>query len=47
MVPSNCLSSDTVKELIRLSDIDPRALTEIETNLSEYLLKVKPQAMTD
>ena len=38
---------DTVKELIRLSDIDPRALTEIETNLSEYLLKVKPQAMTD
>ena len=38
---------DTVKELIRLSDIDPRALTDIETNLSEYLLKVKPQAMSD
>ena len=34
---------DTVKEVIRLSDIDPRALPEIETNLSEYLLKVKPK----
>ena len=34
---------DTIKEVIRLSDIDPRALPEIETNLSEYLLKVKPK----
>ncbi len=33
---------DTVKEVVRLSDIDPKALIEIETNLSEYLLKVKP-----
>lgn len=34
---------DTVKEVIRLSDIDPRALPEMETNLSEYLLRVKPK----
>ena len=33
---------DTVKEVVKLSDIDPKALVEIETNLSEYLLKVKP-----
>lgn len=32
---------DTVKEVIRLSDIDPKALPEMETKLSEYLLKVK------
>ena len=37
------LDIDTIKEVIRLSDIDPRALVEIETNLSEYLLKVKPK----
>ncbi|MBR2713096.1 MAG: PH domain-containing protein [Bacilli bacterium] len=34
---------DTVKEVIRLSDVDPRALVELETNLSEYLTKVKPK----
>ena len=34
---------DTVKEVIRLSDIDPRALPEVETNLSEYLLRIKPK----
>ena len=33
---------DTVKEVIKLSNIDPKALVEIETNLSEYLLRVKP-----
>ena len=33
---------DTVKEVVKLSNIDPKALVEIETNLSEYLLKVKP-----
>ena len=36
------LEIDTVKEVIKLSDLDPRALPEMETNLSEYLLKVKP-----
>ena len=33
---------DTVKEVVKLSDIDPKALVEIETNLSEYLLSIKP-----
>lgn len=33
---------DTIKEVIRLSDFDPKALVELETNLSEYLLNVKP-----
>jgi len=33
---------DTVKEVVKLSNIDPKALVEIETNLSEYLLKIKP-----
>jgi len=37
------LDIDTIKEVIRLSDLDPKALVEIETNLSEYLLKVKPK----
>lgn len=37
------LDIDTVKEVIRLSDIDPKALVDIETNLSEYILKVKPR----
>ena len=32
---------DTVKEFIAISNIDPKALPEIETNLSEYLLKIK------
>jgi hypothetical protein len=32
---------DTVKEFIALSNIDPKALPEIETSLSEYLLKIK------
>ena len=37
------LDIDTAKEVIKLSNIDPRALVEIETNLSEYLLKIKPR----
>ena len=37
------LDIDTIKEVIRLSDLDPRCLVELETNLSEYLLKVKPK----
>ena len=32
---------DTVKEFIGLSNLDPKALPEIETNLSEYLLRIK------
>lgn len=35
---------DTVKEVIKLSNIDPKALPEMETKLSEYLLRVKPKA---
>lgn len=38
---------DTVKEVVDLSDIDPKALVEIETQLSEYLLKVKPCYMKE
>ena len=34
---------DTIKEVIRLSDLDPRSLVDIETNLSEYLTKIKPK----
>lgn len=37
------LDIDTIKEVIKLSDIDPRALVEIESNLSEYLTKIKPR----
>lgn len=32
---------DTVKEFIAISNLDPKALPEIETNLSEYLLRIK------
>lgn len=34
---------DTVKEVVKFSYIDCRALVEIETNLSEYLLRTKKQ----
>ena len=34
---------DTVKEMVQLSNLDPRSLVEIETNLSEYLLTMKPK----
>lgn len=36
------LEMDTVKEVVILSNIDPKALIDIETNLTEYLIKVKP-----
>ena len=32
---------DTVKEVVEVSNLDPKSLPEVETNLSEYLLKVK------
>lgn len=37
------LDIDTVKEVIRLSNLDQKALVEIETNLSEYILEIKPK----
>ena len=36
---------DTVKEVVEVSNLDPKSLPEVETNLSEYLLKVKPKVM--
>ena len=36
---------DTVKEVVEVSNLDPKSLPEVETNLSEYLLKVKPKAL--
>lgn len=38
---------DTVKEVVQLSNLDPRSLTEVETNLSEYLLKEKPRILRE
>ena len=32
---------DTIKEVVVLSNIDCRALPEIETNMSEYMIKMK------
>ena len=40
------LDIDTVKEVIRLSNLDQKALVEIETNLSEYILEIKPKTDT-
>jgi hypothetical protein len=40
------LDIDTVKEVIRLSNLDSKALVEIETNLSEYILEIKPKTDT-
>ena len=40
------LDIDTVKEIIRLSNLDQKALVEIETNLSEYILEIKPKTDT-
>lgn len=34
---------DTVKEVVRLMYLDYRSLVEIETNLSEYLLRTKKE----
>lgn len=39
------LNIDTVKEVVQLSNLDPRCLNEVETNLSEYLLKEKPKIL--
>ena len=36
---------DTAKEVVTLSDLDPKSLPEIETNLSEYLLHEKPKIL--
>ena len=36
---------DTAKEVVHLTDLDPRSLPEIETNLSEYLLHEKPKIL--
>lgn len=36
---------DTVKEVVKFSNLDPRCLPEVETNLSEYLLKEKPKIL--
>lgn len=38
---------DTIKEVVQLSNLDPRSLTEVETNLSEYLLKEKPKFLKE
>ena len=38
---------DTVKEVVQLSNLDPKSLVEIETNLSEYLLKMKPDMVCE
>lgn len=35
------LDIDTIKEVLQISDIDPKALVEIESNLSDYLATVK------
>ena len=32
---------DTIKELVTLSNIDKRALTEIETEISAYMMEAK------
>ena len=36
---------DTAKEVVHLTDLDPRSLPEVETNLSEYLLHEKPKIL--
>lgn len=38
---------DTVKEVVQFSNLDPRCLREVETNLSEYLLKEKPKFLRE
>ena len=37
---------DTAKEVVNLYNLDSRAIVEIETNLSEYLINVKPKYKT-
>ena len=36
---------DTAKELVYLSNLDPKSLPDVETNLSEYLLHEKPKIL--
>lgn len=36
---------DTAKEIVTVSNLDPKSLPEIETNLSEYLLHEKPKIL--
>ena len=36
---------DTAKEVVHLTNLDPKSLPEIETNLSEYLLHEKPKIL--
>ena len=36
---------DTIKEVVVLSNIDSRALPEIETNMSEYMIRMKKEYM--
>lgn len=36
---------DTVKEVVQLSNLDPKSLPEVETKLSEYLLNEKPKIL--
>ncbi len=38
---------DTVKEIVQVSNLGPKSLVEIETNLSEYLLKQKPKVLNE
>ncbi len=39
------LNIDTAKEVVQLTNLDPRCLDEVETNLSEYLLKEKSKML--
>ena len=41
------LEIDTVKEVVQISNLGPKSLVEIETNLSEYLLKQKPKVLNE
>lgn len=34
---------DTVKEVVTLTNIDPKALNEIESNITEIMLKLKKE----
>ena len=35
------ITIDTVKEMVNLSNIDKKALTEIETNITEFMMEEK------
>jgi hypothetical protein len=38
---------DTIKETVTLSNIDPKALPEIETNITSYMMEAKKQYKTE